>query len=184
MKSKKIREFLWQHLKTHASNVHEEFDGDISLYTMTREIEEVPEHIIGSVIWFLDEGEQIMVETLYSNTMSTLCEEHSENHLKLMRLFNIINSTVWFNTLYTPRICMAEDNFYQICLVTRIPYRFFETAPFESADYITDFCPSLLEVLSSYISGVLTGRLSVEDCIEYLEELFSFADKGLTRFTL
>ena len=50
MKSKKIREFLWQHLKTHASNVHEEFDGDISLYTMTREIEEVPEHIIGSVM--------------------------------------------------------------------------------------------------------------------------------------
>ena len=48
MKSKKIREFLRQHLKTHASNVHEEFDGDISLYTMTREIEEVPEHIIGS----------------------------------------------------------------------------------------------------------------------------------------
>ena len=52
-----------------------------------------------------------------------------DSHLKLMRLFNIINSTVWFNTLYTPRICMAEDNFYQICLVTRIPYRFFETAP-------------------------------------------------------
>lgn len=100
-----------------------------------------------------------------------------------MRLLNYINARVWPRTtdgmgnglympscLYTSRIYLTEDDRYDITLTSMIPYDFFELAPLESEDFITAYCPSLLDELSPAIFGVLFGRLDTEQTIEYIKK--------------
>lgn len=70
--------------------------------------------------------------------------------------------------LYTPRICMTEDS-YDIVITTIIPYDFWEVAPLETADYLTAYCPELLDGLTFDIFGMLIGKITVGEAIRSIE---------------
>ena len=42
-------------------------------------------------------------------------------------------------------------------------------APFETADYITIYCPELLELLSPVIFGVLLGFMATKEAVEFIK---------------
>lgn len=51
--------------------------------------------------------------------------------------------------LYNPRIYVTEDGCFDIMITTIINYDSWETAPGETADYFTAYCPELLDRLAS-----------------------------------
>lgn len=71
--------------------------------------------------------------------------------------------------LYTPRICMTEDDCCDIVITTIIPYDFREVAPLETADYLTAYCPELLDGLTCDIFGVLIGKTTAGEAIRSVE---------------
>ena len=71
--------------------------------------------------------------------------------------------------IYTPRIYQVIDD-CDISITTMINYEMFDLAPLESSDYITIYCPELLNLLASAIFGVLTGEMTVIEAIAYLEK--------------
>ena len=52
---------------------------------------------------------------------------------------------------YTPRIYLTEDDCYDITITTIINYDFYEVAPVETVDYLTAYCPELLDKLTPAI---------------------------------
>lgn len=98
---------------------------------------------------------------------------------EFFRLLNYINARVFLgcyselsgtSLLYTPRIYMTEDDCFDITMTTLIPYDFWEVAPAETMDYITAYCPELLDKLAPVIFGVLLGEISISNAIKYLED--------------
>ena len=73
------------------------------------------------------------------------------------------------NMLYTPRVYLTEDQCYDVTITTIINYDFWEVAPIETCDYMTAYCPELLDKLAYPIFGVLKGELSVDNAIEYIK---------------
>lgn len=72
--------------------------------------------------------------------------------------------------LYTPRLYLTADECYDITITTIINYDFYEVAPVETADYLTAYCPELLDKLSPAIYGVLLGQLTVDEAIGYIRK--------------
>lgn len=101
----------------------------------------------------------------------------------IMRLLNYINATLWMtysdgangllydsSILYTPRIFITEDNF-DITITTIINYDFYEIAPLETEDYITAYCPELLDKLSPAIFSLLTEKITLEQAMQYIDQI-------------
>ena len=101
----------------------------------------------------------------------------------LYRLLNYINASVWLTLsdgsgsglykpshLYTPRLYITEDECYDITLATIIPYDFYELAPLETEDYITAYCPELMDRISIPIFGVLLENMSIGEAILYVKK--------------
>lgn len=50
--------------------------------------------------------------------------------------------------LYTPRMYLTVDDCYDLTITTIVNYDFWEVAPVETLDYMTCYCPELLDKLS------------------------------------
>lgn len=71
--------------------------------------------------------------------------------------------------LYNPRIILSEDDF-DIMITTMINYDIWEMAPVETHNYLTEYCPEVLDRFAFPIYGVLLGKITVEDAFTYIEE--------------
>ena len=148
--------------------------------------ERSPGKCVESCIWFF--SEVMEARTYYSEAGMEICK-HSEHKDKLLRVLNYINARVFLccadgtggalyppHMLYTPRFYLTEDQCFDITATTIIPYDFFELAPVETLDYLTDFCPELLDRLSIPIYGTLLGMLTPEEAICGINDEFGLSD--------
>lgn len=172
---------LLQYLKKHFISYETDLKESTPRYSLCFQgYENSPNHTVESCFWFYDT--ELEVRTYFTETASALCRENRKYLPDLMRLFNYINARVWLkasdgmggalyapHSLYTPRIYMTEDGYYDITLTTLIDYRCFEIAPLETADYITAYCPELLDSLSPAIFGVLLGKYNLEEAIQNIQ---------------
>lgn len=142
--------------------------------TMVYDVEAAPGECIESCIWFYRDGAEI--RAYYSAVGAEICRE-SEYRGELLKLLNYINARVFLSCgnrqglyepcmLHTPRIYITEDGNFDITITTMINYDFWEVAPLETADYITMYCPELLEILSYPIFCVLLGKITSDEAKE------------------
>ncbi len=149
---------MTSYLKNHGIRFSVGQDDGTLLLTMVFQVENAPNHEIESCVWTYD-ADEMEIRTYYDSVGQMICR-NSEDKDQLFRLLNYINARVFLRCadyrsrlyepymLYTPRIYLTEDNCFDITITTIIPYDFFELAPIETADYMTIFCPSLLDELS------------------------------------
>lgn len=156
-------------------------EGLVRISMVFKNQELSPNMVIESCIWFYTNC--LEVKTYYTLTGSEWCKNNKDCYPDLLRLINYINSTVWLSLsdgsgqniytpccLYTPRLCMSEGD-GDIAITTVIPYDFFAVAPLETCDYITAFCPELLNKLSPAIFFLLLGKFSFEDSKNYIKSI-------------
>lgn len=72
--------------------------------------------------------------------------------------------------LYTPRMYLTVDGFYDITITTIINFDFWENAPIETADYMTAYCPELLDKLAIPVFSVLEGKMSSDEAIAFIKD--------------
>ena len=72
--------------------------------------------------------------------------------------------------LYTPRMYLTVNGFYDIAITTIINYDFWEVAPIETADYMTAYCPELLDRLALPVFGVLLGQITSDEAVMFIKE--------------
>ena len=63
---------------------------------------------------------------------------------------------------------MTADGCCDITITTMIAYDFFKLAPIETLDYLTAYCPELLDRLTLPIYGVLLGKETAAWAIAYI----------------
>lgn len=167
------------YLRTH--NISHELSIDNGTQEITIEYhgESAPDKRIESCIWFYKDDAE--VRAYYSALGAEICSK-SEHRDKLLQVLNFINARVFLNCgnpgglyephmLYTPRIYMTEDGNFDITITTIVNYDIWAFAPVETADYITKYCPELLEIFSRAIFGVLLGQVTSEDAKKLIEEV-------------
>ena len=139
----------------------------------------VPEQVIESCIYFFSDGMEVRI---YYGLTGSKCISESENKQDLYRLLNYINAKVFLTTpndgmggilykpsyMYSPKIYITEDGFWDLTLTTVIPYDFYELAPLETMDYLTVSCPSYLNQLSVPIFLLAIGKITVEYAMEMM----------------
>lgn len=146
--------------------------------TMAFDAENAPNKYVECCIWWYEDDAEVRV---YYNSMGAEICSKSEHINDLLRLLNFINARVFLSCgdwsglykphlLYTPRIYLTEDDQSDITITTMCNLDFWEVVPLETADYITVFCPELLNRLSHAIFGVLLGKLTAEEAIEYIKK--------------
>ncbi len=141
-----------------------------------------PNEAIESCIYFHENCMECKV--YYTALGSSICKE-SPHQADLYRLLNYINANVWPcvwdfadgkpyqpSHLYTPRILLTEDGYFDITATTLIPYDFYELAPLQTEDYMTACIPKLMDTLSFEIFGLLVGNISIDVAMKYLSEKF------------
>lgn len=176
METDAIRSF-GLYLKRNHIRCQKSIDLGVPQITMVFDAENTPGGFVESCIWWYDDVAE--VRTYYNESGMEICKESNYRN-ELMRLLNYINSQVFLNCgenhglyksamLYTPRIYMTEDGFYDIAITTIVKYDFMEVAQLETADYITIYCPEYLELLSPPIFSVLLGEISVKEAMEFIE---------------
>lgn len=146
--------------------------------TMAHEAEAAPGKCIESCVWFYPDGMEARV--YYSALGSEICRK-SRHIDALLRVLNFVNARVFLSCsdgsggmlyaphmLYTPRIYITADGSFDITITTIIPYDFYEIAPVGTGDYLTAYCPELLERLTPAIFGVLLGRMTADRAIDYI----------------
>lgn len=145
---------------------------------MVYHAEDAPGECIEGCIWFYNDSAE--VRAYYSEVGAEICRD-SAYRGELLKLLNYINARVFLkcgnpqglyepHMLYTPRIYMTEDGNFDITITTMINYDFWEIAPLETADYITIYCPELLDRLTYPVFGVLLGKLSADDAKERIRQ--------------
>lgn len=178
MTKKKAIKDLTDYLKLHNISHIPSIDEGVMQINMVYPVENAPNKCIESCIMFFEEIAEARV--YYSAMGAEICSR-SEYFPELLRLLNFINARVFLSCgddnrlyephmLYTPRIYLTEDDCYDITITTIINYDFWEVAPLETVDYLTAYCPELLDKLTLPIFGVLLGNLSTEGAIAYIKE--------------
>lgn len=173
---KRFTDYLWEHNIYYESSI----SNGAQQITMVYDVEEAPGECIESCIWFYDDSAE--VRAYYSEVGAEICRE-SEYRGELLKLLNYINARVFLSCgnsqgpyephmLHTPRMYMTEDGSFDITITTMINYDFWEVAPMETDDYITIYCPELLERLTYPIFLVLLGKISVDDAKERIRQEF------------
>lgn len=170
---KKIKEYVRFHNIEYISGID---NGCVQLI-MVYDAFNAPGKCVESCIWFYEDDMEVRV--YYSALGAEICRE-SEHTGDLFRLLNYINASVFLSCsdgalyepkmLYTPRIYLTEDGCGDITVTTIINYDFYEMAPVETADYLTAYCPRLLEMLAVPIYGLLLGNMTVEESIACIKE--------------
>ena len=152
----------------------EGIDMGIPRITFVFMCDNAPGGFVEGCIWFFYKAAEVRV--YYNSIGADICKK-SECRNELLRLLNFINARVFMECsdggnrmydstiLHTPRIYLTEDGGYDITVTTMINYDFWKTARYETHDYITAYCPELLDRLAPYIYGVLEKRLSVADAV-------------------
>lgn len=149
-------------------------DGGVTRFTFVFMCGNVPGGFVEGCIWFWDKAAEARV---YYNQMGADICKGSSHRPELLRLLNFINARVfmdlndggnrWYDPqiLHTPRIYLTEDECYDISMTTMINYRFWREAEEETHDYLTAYCPELLDLLAPFIFDTLRGDITVEDAI-------------------
>lgn len=176
-KKQAIKNFT-DYLKLHNIPHVTDIDNGCPRFTMVYDAENAPNHSVESCIWFYDDAAE--ARCYYTAMGAALCKS-SEYKDSLLRLLNFINARVFLNSgggnglyephmLYNPRMYVTEDDCFDITITTIINYDFWGIAPVETADYLTVFCPELLDRLAPSVFGVLLGKFTVDETIFYIRE--------------
>lgn len=174
------------YLKSHNIQYETRLDEGCMQITMAYNVENAPDKCVESCVWF---HEDVMEARVYYSALGAeICKE-SEHINSLFRILNFINARVFLSCadsfgeslyephmLYTPRIYLTEDGYFDITITTMINYDFLEVAPIETADYLTAYCPELLDKLSPAIFGVLIGQFTSDEAISYIKEIILCED--------
>ena len=174
---------LSTYLKSHFIYFETDFDNGTPRFTMIfKNCNNCPDKILESCVYFYQD--YMETKTYFTQNAASGCKEYQQNIPMIMRLLNYINATVWMGSsdgansllynpsiLYTPRIFVSEDECYDITITTVINYDFYELAPLETEDYITAYCPDLLDKLSLAIFPLLLGKITLHQAIQYIDEL-------------
>jgi len=170
---KKLTDYLNSHNIRYISAID---NGCIEI-TMVYNAITAPNKCIESCIWFYED--EMEARVYYSALGAEICRE-SEHINELLRVLNFINARVFLrcsdgtlyepHILYTPRIYLTEDDCCDITITTIINYDFYEVAPVETVDYLTAYCPELLDKLTPAIYGVLLGKMTADMSIAYITE--------------
>ena len=166
------------YLKSHNIRHVKDFENGTVRYTMEYMAENAPEKYVESSVWFYKDVAE--VRGYYNQAGADICKA-SEHRNSLLELLNFINARVFLNCsdwnglyeshmLYTPRMYLTVDGFYDITITTIINYDFWEIAPIETADYMTAHCPELLDKLAIPIFNVLKGQMSSDEAIAFIKE--------------
>lgn len=177
MKQFAIKDFT-EYLKRNQILHKFSIDSGVQQITMTYTAENAPGRYVEGCIWWYEDSAE--VRAYYSSMGANICggSEHKDG---LLRLLNFINARVFLSCgnasglyephmLYTPRIYLTEDGCSDITITTMVNYDFWEVAPVETADYITMYCPELLDRLSPAIFSVLLGRMDSDQAVRYVKK--------------
>lgn len=175
----KIEAFRYfeEYLRRNNIGYKKSIDLGVPQITMKFDVENVPGGFVESCIWWFNDVAE--VRTYYNASGMEICKE-SNHRDELMSVFNYINARVFLSCgvsnglykpsiLYTPRMYMTEDGFYDIVITTVVNYDFMDVAPLETADYITIYCPELLELLSPVIFGVLLSMMTAKEAVMFIK---------------
>lgn len=183
MSKQQASERLRQYLKSHFICFETDFCDSIPRLTMIfKNCNNCPDKILESCVYFYQDCME--VKTYFNQNATNWCKEYQENLPSVIRLLNLINATVWMcstdgaggmlydaSTLYTPRIFITENDCFDITLTTIINYDFYKLAPLETEDYITAYCPDLLNKLSLAIFSLLLGTIDLQQATHYINRL-------------
>lgn len=176
-KTEAVKKFT-EYLKSHNINHEKDFENGTVRYTMEYMAENAPEKYVESCVWFYKDDAEVRV--YYNQAGTDICKA-SKHRNSLLELLNFINARVFLNCsdwnglykshmIYTPRMYLTVDGFYDITITTIINYDFWEIAPIETADYMTAYCPELLDKLAILIFNVLKGQMSSDEAIAFIKE--------------
>lgn len=178
MTSKEASKAVASYLKTHNISHTVGIDKSSAKITMVFDTVDAPDHCVESCIWFYHDGME--ARTYYSALGAEVCQK-SEHIGELLEVLNFINARVFLrcsdggrilykpHMLYTPRIYLTVDGCFDITITTMIPYDFCAVAPIETYDYLTKYCPELLDRLSLPIYSVLTGKVTADRAIAHIK---------------
>lgn len=173
-----IKKFT-DYLKNHNIYYVRELDNGCIRYTMQYKARNAPDGYVESCIWFYEE-DNAEVRVYYNQAGADICKA-SQHRNALLELLNFINARVFLSCgdvnglyephmLYTPRIYQTTDGFFDITITTIINYDFWAVATVETADYMTIYCPELLDMLAIPIFELLEGMKNVDEAISYINE--------------
>lgn len=174
---------LSTYLKSHFIYYGTDFYNGTLRFTMIfKNCDNCPDKILESCVYFYQDCME--VKTYFDQNAANWCKEYQENLTSVIQLLNHINAKVWMystdgadgllyapSTLYTPRIFITEDECFDITITTIINYDFYEVAPLETEDYITAYCPNLLNKLSLAIFPLLLGKITLQQAMQYIDKL-------------
>ena len=174
---------LYTYLKPHFIRFETDFFDSIPRCTMIfKNCDNCPDRILECCVYFYQDCME--VKTYFNQNAANWCKEYQENLPSVIRLLNHINATVWMcstdgaggtlyvpSTLYTPRIFIKENDCFDITLTTIINYDFYKLAALETEDYITAYCPDLLNKLSPAIFSLLLGKIDLQQAMHYINKL-------------
>lgn len=172
---KNFTDYLKRHNIPHKSDIN----NGCQRFTFVFRAENAPDYCVESCIWFYD-GDIAEARCYYTAMGAEICK-NSEHKDELLRLLNFINARVFLSCgdsyglyephmLYNPRMYVTEDSCFDITLTTIMNYDFWEVAPVETADYLTAYCPELLDRLARPVFGVLLGQFTADEAIIYIKE--------------
>lgn len=173
MTKKAAFNYLTDYLENNYIHYVTSIDNGALLVTMVFHVEHTPSKIIEACVWFYEDFAEARV---YYSAFEAEIVRESKYADELFRLLNYINATVFLacgqpgglyepHILYTPRLYLTEDDGGDISMTTIINYDFWALAPLETHDYISRFCPELLDKLSVAIFGLLWGHADIEFAI-------------------
>lgn len=174
---------LSAYLKSHFIYFEMDFcNGTPRLTMIFKNCDNCPDKILESCVYFYQDCME--VKTYFNQNAANRCKEYQENLPSVIRLLNHINATVWMcstdgadgslytpSTLYTPRIFITENDCFDITLTTIINYDFYKLTPLATEDYITAYCPDLLNKLSPAIFNLLLGTIDLQQAMHYVDKL-------------
>lgn len=181
-----IRKFK-KYLNSYGIPYKESCDNGGRMLTMSYAADNAPNEAVEACIWFFDDD---IAETrcYYTALGAKLCEK-SEHRGELLRLLNYINARVYLSCaapdglyephmLYTPRFYLTEDDHFDITMTTIGNYDFWETTPVETNDYLTKYCPELMNQLAFPVFGVLLGKITMEEAITHINRTLLSEKEG------
>ena len=148
----------------------EGIDNGFPVLTIVYKAKRAPMKIIESTIWFYDKGMEVRH---YYSEMGSEIVKKATSLSALYRVINYVNARVFFSCanpyglykpdmLYTPRFYVTEDSCGDITAATILSNDFFEVAPIETEEYLTAFCPELLDKMSAPLLMTAAGEWSEE----------------------
>lgn len=119
------------------------------------------------------------VRAYYSAIVANKLKEHSCRISEVTKVINFLNANVFFKALYTPRLYLSTDGFYDLAITTVIPYCFFESKMVETLEYITCYYPECMEKFAVSLCGVVFGELDSSIAIKQIEQDILGQDNGI-----